>query len=314
MIQHIILVLEGGGAKGPTQIAEISVIEDQLKTLMSDMVDAVVTTSIGSVEASFCLIGDKPIIEFWKILEPNMKQIFSPEHWWSLPRYKFKNYVDLYEKYLGNNVKFGDAKTKLVTTTVGMTDGKNHFYKSWHEKDKNFKITDIVCKSFAAPFFFGGIIDKVEKEVFLDGGTGFCNLPLIEAYCEAVANGWLAEGHSTHILALGAGSQDYTLSFKQCSKGNVIFKTIREVKRFFTSATGGLARLQSVMYQVNTIDYLTKFLPNLSCQYTNWDKMPKKLDKIDNWKARNIYFNKGLELGKSIDVQPFINKLKNVNK
>jgi hypothetical protein len=309
MIQHIILVLQGGGAKGPIQLGELTVLEDKLKTNIAQKIDAIVTTSIGAVEGSILTVCNKLAKDVWTILESNLKNIFTPKHFWSFPRLQFSSYINLYDKSIGDAFKFGDATVKLVMTTVGMTNAKNHFFKSWHEKDANFNMTSIACRSFAAPLFFGGIEDNVTQEVYLDGGTGLCNLPLVEAYCEAVAQGWLKDGHSTHILALGTGSANYDWTYNQCTKGWRVWQLLKQIFRFISIGDGGLARLQSTMYQVNVVNYLAKYTPNLTMQWVDWYPMPKKLDQMDNWKARKIYYEKGLELGQTIDIQPFLRKM-----
>jgi hypothetical protein len=308
MIQHIILVLQGGGAKGPIQLGELAVLEEKLKINISKKVDAIVTTSMGSVEGSVLTVDDKYAKDIWAILQPSLKTIFKPKHFWSFPRLLFSSYLDLYSKSVGD-FKFGDAQTKFIMTSVGMTNAKNHFFKSWHEKDANFKMANMACRSFAAPFYFGGIEDTVTQEVYLDGGTGLCNLPLIEAYCEAVAQGWLSEGHSTHILALGSGNANYDWSYNKCTKGWKIWKLIKQIIRSFSFVNGGLAKLQSSTYQVGVVDYIAKYTPNLTLQWINWDNMPKKLDKMDDWKSGKIYYDKGLELGEWIDIQPFLKKM-----
>jgi hypothetical protein len=45
--------------------------------------------------------------------------------------------------------------------------------------------------------------------------------------------------------------------------------------------------------------------PNLTCQFIDWPDMPKRLNKMDNVKARFEYYKKGLEDGKKIDKSLF---------
>jgi hypothetical protein len=56
------------------------------------------------------------------------------------------------------------------------------------------------------------------------------------------------------------------------------------------------------MYQIDLVSYFARNLSNLTLEWVDWFPMPKKLDSMDNWKAREIYWNKGLELGKQIDL------------
>jgi hypothetical protein len=40
----------------------------------------------------------------------------------------------------------------------------------------------------------------------------------------------------------------------------------------------------------------------LTFQYTTWPNMPAELDAMDNWKARWKYYDKGMEVAKTIDL------------
>lgn len=101
MKQHIVLVLEGGGAKGPLHVGELTVLENELGCNLADVVDLFVTTSIGGVEGSVYATGLMSVDEFWKFLEPNLKYIFTSKFPWSIPRYDWCRYRDLYQKYVG---------------------------------------------------------------------------------------------------------------------------------------------------------------------------------------------------------------------
>lgn len=310
---HFILVLEGGGAKGPIHVGELTRLEERMNNEpIINHTDLLVTTSIGAVEGSVYVTGMRPK-EFWVHLEPNLKKIFTSKYPWSIPRYRFDSYIDLYSKIFGKNIKFGESLTKMIMTSVGMTDKDNHFFKTWHEKDAKHYMCNMACRSFAAPLYFGGINDLFSKQVWMDGGTGFCNLPLIEAYAEAVAQGWLSDGNTTHILALGCGSRDYRSSYKECTKGGKLRESLRQIKVFMNQKNGGLARVQSTSYQVNTMGFITKNTPSLTFQWVNWFPMPKKLDVMNNWKARWDYYNKGVNLGLDIDIDPIIEHKKEYN-
>lgn len=305
MEYHIVLVLEGGGAKGPIHVGELSVLEKKMEAKLADFVDLFATTSIGGVEASVYSIGCLSVDEFWKFFEPNIRDIFSAKNIFSIPRYDWKKYLKLYEEYVGKDIKFGDAKTKFMFTTVNLVSGRNFFPKSWHDEYKDFSMPELVHRTFAAPFFFGGIYDKTVKAIWSDGGVGFFNLPLIEAYTQALSFGWLNKGHHTHFLALGTGRKKYELDFDKEVKKNKLSKSIEEVRRFMSKDTGGLARAASSVTQINTMRKLEKCHDNISFQWLDWFPMPKNLDKMDNWKARWDYYKKGLELGDQIDLTYF---------
>jgi len=311
MVYHTVYVLEGGGAKGPLHVGESEVLEQKLGHKLIDFIDLFVTTSIGGVEASVYSTGLMWVSDFWKLLEPNLKDIFTPKYPWSIPRYDWKKYLELYRKYVSSAIRFGEARKDFMFTTVNMVDGTNHFVKSWHKDYADWKMPEIVHRTFAATFYFGCIYDSVKKAIWGDGGTGFFNLPLIEAYTQILTNGWLETGHHTHILALGTGRKKYEINYDKEAKKGPVRKTAFEVKRFLSKDDGGMARAVSAKTQINTMKKLIKgHKGRLSFQWVDWFPMPKKLDKMDNWKARWDYYNKGKELGETIDLEYFQKKLK----
>jgi len=309
MKHHIILVLEGGGAKGPIHVGELNVLEHKLRCKLVDVIDLFATTSIGGVEASVYCTGKLTVDEMWKFLEPNLKDIFTAKRFWSIPRYDWEKYLRIYENNVGKNIKFGDAKKPFMFTTVDLVTGRNHFPKSWHSEFADCGMPEMVHRTFAAPLFFGGIYDEKAKAIWSDGGVGFFNLPLVEAYAQALTNGWLNEGHHTHILALGTGRKQYKLDFDKEAKKGIVKKSIDEVKRFFWKDSGGIARAVSAITQVNTMRKFERGHNNLSFQWVDWFPMPKELEKMDNWEARWDYYHEGCLLGETIDLKYFEEKL-----
>jgi len=309
MEYHNVLVLEGGGAKGPIHVGELEVVEERTQHQLVDFIDLFATTSIGGVEASVYATGKMWVMDFWKFLEPNLKKIFTAKFPWSIPRFDWKTYVTLYQEHVGKKILFGDVKSKFMFTTVDLLTGRNAFPKSWHKQDAEKSMPLLVHRTFAAPFFFGGIYDRTNKAIWSDGGTGFFNLPLMEAYAQARSFGWLEKGHHTHILALGTGRKKYSLNFEKEFKKGPIGRMKAEVQRFMSKDSGGMARAVSAMTQINLMRKVVKSYDNLTFQWVDWCPMPDKLDKMANWKERMTYYNKGLELGREIDIAPFQNKL-----
>ena len=299
---HNILVLEGGGAKGPIHVGELQYLEEITGKKLVDFIDLFATTSIGGVEGSVYCTGLMSVKDFWNMLEPNLKDIFSSKWPWSIPRYDWTKYLDLYKKNVGSTIKFGDAKSKFMFSTVDLVTGRTHFFKSWKDEYKKARMPEIVHRTFAAPLFFGAVYDAMNRAIWSDGGTGFFNLPLQEAYSQALTMGWLGKGHSTHILALGTGRKEHRLNFNKEVKKKNVGRAITEVRRFLSKDDGGIARATSAITQVNTMRKNVRGHSNLTFQWVDWFPMPKKLDKIGNWRARHEYYNKGLELGKTIDI------------
>lgn len=303
-----ILVLEGGGAKGPFEVGVLETLEKKTGKKVWELFDLVITTSIGSVIGSVMCTGVYRAREFNYILTDEIPNIFD-KRFLRVPIYDRSKYSKLLKKHVENKIgkplKMSDMKTMFAHTSTNMCDGLNHFFKSWKDDEGDELVSESVPRSFAAPYFFGQINDPKRKAVWLDGGCGAENLPLWEALVEAYRRGWLP-AHKTHILAIGSGRAKYWLDYEEASKGNALQRTWRAVRYFNSYSKGSLARNQSTMVQVRNVKALAEVHPNLSFQFIDWSNMPKKLDKMDNVKARYEYRNRGKLAGEDIDLQPFV--------
>lgn len=316
MQRHIILVLEGGGAKIPLPLGMLEELEENLKTVepvrpdykLSHHIDCLVSTSAGSVISSVLSLGqwDCKKISF-EILQV-LPRIFRRQHLVKSPLYDKEEYVRLYKSRVSRTATMSDAVPKTLITAVNMCDGRTHFFKSWEEKDGKLSMPEAAKRSFSAPYYFGPTIDKQGKAVWMDGGVGVYNLPLTEAYVEACRQGWLAEGHQTHILALGCGQRKLGVPFKEASSRRWIRRLARSLKFFFNLRDGGRARAQSSIAQVNAIKAIASRVDNLSFQWVTWEDMPEDLDEMDNIDAMMTYYKKGRELGRTINTQPFVSQ------
>jgi hypothetical protein len=61
----------------------------------------------------------------------------------------------------------------------------------------------------------------------------------------------------------------------------------------------------STKEQVGNLKAIADVTSNLTFQFVDWIDMPKRLDKMDNVRARFEYYEKGLEDGKTIDCKLF---------
>ena len=89
-----------------------------------------------------------------------------------------------------SSVLMKNCKTKFLSTAVSLIDFKTHFFKSWEEKDGIIPLRDVIARSFAAPYYFGTLVDETKKNVWMDGGSGESNTPLTIAYAEAINLGY----------------------------------------------------------------------------------------------------------------------------
>jgi len=320
MKKHVVIVIEGGGAKMPIETAQVEYIEEKLGVPITEVADLMVTTSAGAVIMSTLATQMVTCKELNKILLGKrgesdrkttafLKKMFTSRGLLSVPRYDRQSYVRKYKDMIPGITRFEDSNVPLIVTSVNECDGRTHFFKSWEHMDGWLDMTEVTCRSFAAMWFFGEMIDRTRKALWTDGGVGIFNLPLTKAYVQARANGWLDAGHHTHILSICSGYSPYTVDFKKYAGLRThIARTVKGLKFFINPGEGGGARAMCTMEQIREMDYNAKSYNGtdgqgwLTHQYTQWTDMPKKLDAMDNWKARWQYYDKGAELAQSIDL------------
>jgi hypothetical protein len=313
--KHIIFVLQGGGAKGPFEIGVMETVEKTLKLSVADIADALVCTSIGAVNGSLLSSKVLSAADVGKIMLKKLPWIFK-KRFLAPPMYSRKKYATLYKEYvekvIGKELKLGDIdkNTHFILTSTNMCDGLNHFIKSDDDKDKDMSVIDATYTSFEAPLYFGQINDPATKSIWLDGGCGIENLPLWQAYIEAWKRGWFNEGHSTHILSIGCGAKKFWIDYDEGSKGGIILQTLRAINYYNSIISGSLASNQSAAVQVKNMEALSHFQKNFTFQHIDWPgAMPKKLDKMDNTKARFKYYETGKKAGESVDFSKLLSTL-----
>lgn len=309
-MHHVVLVLQGGGAKGPFEIGALATLEQKTKKQVADLVDLIISTSTGSVNSSLLAPKNLSAEDIGDLMLEQYPYIFKKR--FGLPIINRVKYAEVYSKYieseLGKRLKLGDLdkNVHLVITSTNMCDGLNHFFKSDKETEKEMYVVDVVERSFAAPLYFGQIDDSETKSIWLDGGCGIENLPLWQGYIEAVRRGWLSEGNTTHILSIGCGFAKFWVDYKDGTKGGALRQTIRAIRYYNSITRGSLASNQSASVQINSLKALSKFQSNLTFQHIDWPcVMPRKLDKMDNIKARKLYYETGLKQGETIDINHF---------
>lgn len=294
-----ILVLDGGGAKGVIQSAILQELEIRSGKKCSEMFDLIVGTSIGAILGAGLASGKmsgKELHEHMRIVLPKVfkKRLFA------VPKYSRKEFTRFFEETLGRDFLMGACATPFICTSVNMVDGKTHYFKSWEDKDSQLSLYDAVLRSFAAPLFFGSIIDKKNKAVWLDGGTGNANSPILEAVVETTRQGWL-QNEPVQMLNIGTGWSKYSHSFEKARK----FKTLRQLGFYMDPSAGGLARNQSVHSRVSQIKSLSEMIPNFSYQRLDWE-IDEDMDVLDGIKFIDEYEKIGLQLARVINTETFV--------
>lgn len=295
-----ILVLDGGGCKGLIEAAILREMEYTLSASIYRKVDLIVTTSVGAVIGGILATGTV-MADFLlnKMVEAVVK-VFSLRLRIPIlqPKYDRTVLSDMMDKYV-HGLTMNQCKTKFLCTSVNMVDGRTHYFKSWEEKDGKENLIQVINRSYAAPLYFGEIVDNKKGAIWLDGGTGNMNCPLMQAYIEIIRQCW--ENEPVHILSLGTGYPNISVPFKN----GMWYKNLRQILYFMKPVDGGLARMQEPKTQVEFITNLTKISPNITMQRID-KEIPKKLDKMDAAKYRDQYVKIGVELSKKIDYDPFM--------
>lgn len=312
LIKHVVLVGEGAGAKMPLISAPLEYIETKTGMHVEGWADLAVTTSASSVVMTILATGRMTAKDLNVLLLSGgmLQRMFNPRSPLAIPRYSRDPYTNEYKAKCGDPVYMNEAENKLIVTSFGACDGRTHFFKSWEEKDGKLRMTEVGCRSFAAPYFFGEMQDDRNRQFWGDGGLGVNNMPAWFAYAEARKQGWLAPGHHTHFLLLGGGYSKYWLDFEKAGLGGAIRQLFEQGLNYLNLKDGGLAKASSTVEQVNFLKFLsTTYDPagastgRMTVDYCNWENMPAELDKMDNWKASKIYYDKGMELATKINLE-----------
>ena len=273
-----ILCLSGGGCRGYSQVQVLKKLEHDCGRPLCEEYDLIIATSVGAINASIIASGKISMDQLSKIYPDIIKNVFKKRGLLKIPKYDRNNFSKEWINLIGL-MKFKDVKTRLMVTTVDLVTDRNIFYKSWHENDGNEQLLDLVLRSFAAPLYFGQIIDNKNKMVYSDGGVGNANFPLNEAKLQAEAFGWYTNGEEVEIHAIGALIDDAKPSFEEVSKG----RWFTQVMEYINVKNGGLSRAQSRLDQLRMMEYICSKIPTIKFRY--WDILADgeklKLDGVE---------------------------------
>jgi len=296
-----VLCLSGGGAKGFAQVQTLKKLEQDFGKPLCEVYDLIAGSSVGAINAALIASGKFTMSELEEIYPDVLKKVFTKKRFRiKKPKYQRKYFRKEWEKLIGTDFKMSDSKTKLMITSVDLVDDVNHFFKSWHT-DCDERLVDVVCRSFAAPLYFGHVVDNKRKKVWSDGGVGNANLPLNEVKTQIEAFGWYdqIDDNSDYTIdvvevdAVGCLYHDPHHKFEKVSSD----RWLRQVLDFMNPSQGGLARAQSRSDQIRMMSYLSSKNPNIKFRY--WDKeIPKKFDKMDGIKYLKDYKKFGIEMSK----------------
>ena len=263
-----VLVLQGGGARGLMQLHFLANLESQTGKKVCDMFDLICGTPVGAITASVLSSGVSAN-EFYPIFKGGLPKIFEST-WWNLgglfkPKYDRTNFDKVWTKLFDKKKMLSSAKVDLMITSVDRVDDTNHYFRSWSPKYKDMTMLWAVKASFAAPYYFGQLVDTLRKKIWFDGGVGIANMPIDQAYTEVMKRGWMKK-EKVVFTCVGTGlpkprnvNKEFNRLKKQSLKG--------QIGDFMSPADGGFARKQSLKDQISRYTILARVNKNLEFRY-----------------------------------------------
>lgn len=286
-----ILVLSGGGTMGMAQVQVLAKLEEEYGKPLHEVYDLIAGTSVGAINASIVASGIMSMRKLADNYESYMSRVFKKRGFFKKPKYDTNNFYNLWDDIAPEGIKMGDVKTRLMITSVDLVDDVNIFFKSWHEKSSKTELKYIVARSFAAPMYFGQIVDKEDKRVYSDGGIGNSNFPINEVKLQAEVEGWYHNGEEVQIDAIGTLYPEEKQSFDKVAKG----RWTKQLLEFMNPAKGGMARVQSREDQIRRMKFICEHNPSIKFRY--WDHPAKgKTLKLDGVDHVNYYKELGLKM------------------
>lgn len=290
-----VLCLSGGGVMGIAQIEVLKALEVRYGKPLSEVYDLIIGTSVGAILGAYISTNSISMTTLSNTFNDMSKYIFKRK-FLKIPKYDRNRFVDIWDTH-HKGLKFGEASTKLMITTVDSVRNRNIYYKSWEPEYSDYNMCTLVLRSFAAPYYFGALPDHVEGKVFIDGGCGSANLPILEAKLQSEVFGWYHNGESVEIHAIGSLFSQDDSSYHNVANNGVVSQFLS----FLNPTNGGLARLQSREDQLRVMKYVCSKFPNIKFRY--WDSIAdrKKL-RIDGVKHIEYYKS----LGSNMAISPLI--------
>lgn len=282
-----ILVHSGGGCKGYLSAQLIKKLEEENGPL-NEYYDLMAGSSVGAINTAILATGKISAKDLVDMYPSMIKRIFK-HRFLRIPFYDRNNFVKVWKEIIGVDFKMKDCKCKLQITSVDLTTQRNHFFKSWEEEDGEERLVDVVLRSFAAPLYFGKMIDEKNKAVWFDGGMGSSNIPIDQARIEA--RDVLEWKDTLSFDAVGCGYHNQSISFEKAKR----YRTLKQLFSFVDVSEGGLARAQSTEEQVSRMKIIALHQKNIGFRY--WDiEIPKAIDKLDGVKFLGDYKIYGLKM------------------
>lgn len=288
-----VMICAGGGCKGYAQVQVLKKLEEEYGPLYH-YYDLICGSSVGAVNGSMVASGKITMVKLESIYPSMIKKVFERQWLPPIPKYNRKHFIEIFANEIGM-IRMADCLTKMQITSVNLCDKRNHFFKSWEPKDGQEFLVSSVCKSFAAPFYFGTLVDEPNQAVWMDGGMGVANIPIAYGLVEAFT---LWPDEDWHFDIIGCGYSNDGISFKEAKQ----YRVLRQVLSFLEIDDGGLAREQVRQEQVYGLKAMCdSSKTKISMRYYDI-VIPKSIDKLDGVECLEQYKRVGEEMAK----QPLI--------
>lgn len=213
--QYNILSIDGGGIRGLIPAVWLSELERIVGLKSCSMFHMMAGTSTGAIITAGLSLPDKHNTTIPRYSAMDIVQLYtihadkvfsrhqsSTEYFWSGNKYTDKGRKSLFDLYF-DNIKLSQSLTDLVITAVQSGKSTTDIFRrseSLADSRKNYKLTDILMCTTAAPTYFPPY--KLDNLAYVDGGVQ-ANNPAMIAYSEACRNHVNRE--NMFVLSLGTG-------------------------------------------------------------------------------------------------------------
>lgn len=296
---RVVLSLPGGGALGAIQAACLARIEERMaaagivRESIAERLSLIYSTSVGSINGGVLASGKLNAAGLLAMFRRSLPAIFTRKGF--LPKYDSSSLDGPVNGALGAGFLLRQCQVPFAATTINECDEEYHPIESWDRIEGGLPVLTAMKRSSAAPVYFGGIVDEQAQAVWLDGGTGALNCPLLLVLRQCVANGWLFGGDRVHVVNVGCGFRSYGKPFRQARRR--WFKNLRELLCFADPDDGGLARKQSTWLQIQLCQTLAEMFP-AQFSFENLDvQLTPEQDKLDNTRDTEEFVRMGREMG-----------------
>lgn len=289
-----IAIMPGGGVMGMISLACWDVVEDRMGAPLHERFDLMVGTSVGAITAAAVGSGKMSASGMLQMCRVVIPEAFKRRRTF-YPKYDRLAITEAFNQRIGIGFRMQECPVKVIITAVRARDKTNHFFKSWQKKDGHLSLVEVLTRSYAAPMYFGKWRTPGTKEVWLDGGTGSQNTPIVAGIWEAMRQGWLGR-ERVHVLSVGTGFSPEVTKWDKLRR----MRWLREISMYMDPADGGMARYQSRNDNIKAANDLLGRVDGFTFQHVDV-KLSRRENRIDGVKYMDLYESYGRVMGSQVD-------------